>query len=122
MRQRDMGVCAEEKKKVPAKVGAVPLDPPREPHHHQREQPPQIPNGEARLERLSPAPRVGTEPLMREVELHARDPAEQRPEAEPLHRAHSLGVRYATSLSLWTRASTSAPRSRSRSRCRPRTR
>src|SRR3989441_13018849 len=101
MQQRDIEACAEGNEEVPAEVGAVHLEPPREPHHHQGEQPPQIPNGEARLERLSPAPRVGTEPLMREVELHARDPAEQRPEAEPLHRAYSLGVRYATSLSLW---------------------
>src|SRR5438093_4748727 len=98
MQQRDIEACAEVNEEVPAEVGAVHLEPPREPHHHQGEQPPQIPNGEARLECLSPAPRVGTGPTMPEVELHPRAPADPRREAEPLHRAHSLGVRYAPTL------------------------
>src|SRR5439155_27380823 len=82
LQQRDVEAATQMNEKMPAEVGAVHLEPAAEPDHDEREQPPHIPGGKTRLERLPPAPRVGSESLMGEIQLHARDAAERAPEAE----------------------------------------
>src|SRR5207244_13468866 len=96
LQQRDVAAGAQMNEELSTELGAVHLEPAGEPGDDEREQPPEIPGGKTRPERLPPAPRVGTEPLMREVELDARYTAEQRPEAEPLQRPHNMSVCHPT--------------------------
>src|SRR5207247_10735919 len=81
LQQREGEARAQVDEEVAAEVGAVHPEAVPQPRDDEREEAPQVPRGQARGEGLPPSGGMGGESLIGEMELGARNDAEQLPES-----------------------------------------